>query len=89
MAPVALNVVAFRFNPGGLTEDLLNLLNNRLLIEIQNRGIAVPSSTFLNGAFCLRAAIVNHRSREEDFEALARAAEDIGAKLSRKKNRGR
>ncbi|HXV73342.1 MAG TPA: hypothetical protein VD713_01300, partial [Sphingomonadales bacterium] len=81
MAPVSLNVVAFRFNPGGLAADQLNLLNNRLLIEIQNRGVAVPSSTFLNGAFCLRVAIVNHRSRMEDFETLASSAEAIGAEL--------
>jgi aromatic-L-amino-acid/L-tryptophan decarboxylase len=88
MAPVALNVVAFRFNPGSLPEDQVNLLNNRLLIEIQNRGIAVPSSTFLNGAFCLRVAIVNHRSREADFEALAAAAETIGRELAAKLARG-
>lgn len=81
MAPVSLNVVAFRYNPGGLSENELNLLNHRLLIEIQTRGLAVPSSTMLNGAFALRAAIVNHRSRREDFEALAKAAETIGAEL--------
>lgn len=84
MAPVALNVVVFRFNPGGLTPDQLNLVNHRLLIEIQNRGIAVPSSTHLNGAFGLRLAVVNHRSRLDDFELMAASAETLGAELLHK-----
>ena len=84
LAPASLNVVAFRYNPGGLTENDLDNLNRLLLIEIQNRGIAVPSATTLNGRFCLRAAIVNHRSRREDFEALAKAARDIGDELKKK-----
>jgi len=82
MAPVSLNVVTFRFNPGGLTEEALDDLNRRLLMEIQTLGVAVPSATTLNGAFGLRCAIVNHRSRFEDFDLLIRAAREIGAELN-------
>ena len=78
LAPVGLNVVAFRYNPGGLSESELDNLNRLLLIEIQNRGIAVPSATTLDGKFCLRAAIVNHRSRREDFRILVDATREIG-----------
>ncbi|MCH8081400.1 MAG: aspartate aminotransferase family protein [Proteobacteria bacterium] len=84
LAPVGLNVVAFRYNPGGLSENDLDNLNRLLLIEIQNRGIAVPSATTLDGRFCLRAAIVNHRSRREDFEVLAQALKEIGDELKKK-----
>lgn len=83
MAPAALNVVAFRYNPGGLSDEHLDLINNRVLIAIQNRGIAVPSSTVLRGKFSLRCAIVNHRSRKADFEALVKAVEDIGGEFRR------
>ncbi len=82
MAPVGLNVVTFRFNPGTLDEDDLDRLNRLLLMEIQTRGIAVPSATTLNGKFVLRCAIVNHRSQRNDFEVLVKAALEIGAELS-------
>lgn len=82
MAPVGLNVVTFRYNPGTLEANELDNLNRLLLMEIQTRGIAVPSATTLNGAFVLRCAIVNHRSRREDFDALARAACEIGNELA-------
>lgn len=83
MAPVALNVVAFRYNPGGLSGEHLDLINNRVLIAIQNRGIAVPSSTVLDSKFCLRCAIVNHRSRKSDFDTLVKAVEEIGREFRR------
>ena len=84
MAPVYLNVVAFRYNPGGVSAADLDDLNRLILIEIQTRGIAVPSATTLDGVFCLRTAIVNHRSRREDFKILATALTDIGNELKLK-----
>ena len=45
LAPTALNLVCFRYNPGGLDDDRLNALNQEVLIRLQERGIAVPSST--------------------------------------------
>jgi hypothetical protein len=47
---------------------LLNEVNKELLMRLQESGIAVVSSTMLNGKFVLRAAITNHRSRREDFQ---------------------
>lgn len=82
MAPVGLNVVTFRYNPGGLDEGALDNLNRQVLMEIQTRGIAVPSATTLNGAFVLRCAIVNHRSTLEDFDILVKAAREIGGELA-------
>jgi len=74
MAPIGLDIVCFRFNPGGLEEEKLNALNKEILIQIHERGIAVPSYTTLQGRYCLRIAIANHRSRQEDFDLLAREA---------------
>jgi glutamate/tyrosine decarboxylase-like PLP-dependent enzyme len=81
LAPVQLNIVCFRFNPGGLDDEALNRLNQELLIRLHESGIAVPSYTTLRGRYCLRAAITNHRSRREDFDLLVQAVERLGREL--------
>jgi glutamate/tyrosine decarboxylase-like PLP-dependent enzyme len=80
-APVGLDIVCFRFNPGGLDTETLNRLNQAILVELQTSGVAAPSYTTLDGAWCLRAAISNHRSRQEDFDLLVSEAERIGTGL--------
>ena len=81
LAPTALNLVCFRYNPGGLDDDRLNALNQEVLIQLHERGIAVPSSTVLRGRFAIRVANVNHRSRREDFDALAEGVIALGREL--------
>jgi glutamate/tyrosine decarboxylase-like PLP-dependent enzyme len=81
MAPVALNVVAFRFARQDLDSDLLDAVNQELLMRIQEQGIAVPSSTRVGGRFTVRVCICNHRSRREDFDLLVREAVRIGEKI--------
>ncbi len=81
LAPVELNIVCFRYNPGGLDEEALNLLNQELLIRLHESGIAAPTYTTLKGAYCLRAAITNHRSRREDFDILVEAVARFGAEV--------
>jgi len=80
-APIGLDIVCFRYNPGGLETEALNRLNQQLLVELQESGIAAPSYTTLHGAYCLRVAISNHRSRFEDFDVLVEAVHRIGAQL--------
>jgi hypothetical protein len=41
-------------------------------------GVAVPSSTILDGKFTIRVAITNHRSRRKDFYALLTAVLEFG-----------
>jgi len=81
MAPIGLDIVCFRFNPGGLATETLNRLNQDILVELQESGVAAPSYTTLNGAYCLRVAISNHRSRFEDFDLLVREVLRIGRGL--------
>jgi glutamate/tyrosine decarboxylase-like PLP-dependent enzyme len=78
VSPVPLNVVCFRYVAGGKGIDELNALNKEILYRLQERGLAVPSSTVIDGKFCLRACIVSHRTRMEDIESLARNAEALG-----------
>jgi glutamate/tyrosine decarboxylase-like PLP-dependent enzyme len=81
MAPIGMDIVCFRFNPGGLDNDQLNALNKEILMQLHEQGIAAPSYTTLNGRYCLRIAIANHRSRQEDFDLLAREVVRIGQEL--------
>ena len=82
MAPIGLDIVCFRFNPGALNQEQLERLNRDILIELQEQGIAAPSYTTLKGNYCLRVAIANHRSRTEDFDLLVAAVLKIGRTLS-------
>jgi len=82
LAPTALNIVNFRYRRAGLTEEQLNAVNQELLMRLQEEGIAVPSGTMLRGRFAIRCAITNHRSRREDFDALADAVLRIGSAVA-------
>jgi len=81
MAPVGMDIVCFRFNPGNLEIEQLNALNKEILMQLHEQGIAAPSYTTLEGRYCLRIAIANHRSRQEDFDLLAREVLRIGHEL--------
>jgi len=81
LADVPLNVVCFRYRGGGLDDAALNALNEEILLRVQESGTAVPSSTVIAGRFALRVAIVNHRSRREDFDALVDAVARFGREV--------
>jgi glutamate/tyrosine decarboxylase-like PLP-dependent enzyme len=81
LAPIALNVVCFRFAREGLGAAELDALNTEILMRLQEEGIAAPSGTTVGGRFALRVAIVNHRSRREDLEALVHAVVRLGGSL--------
>jgi glutamate/tyrosine decarboxylase-like PLP-dependent enzyme len=78
VAPVPLNVVCFRYVKQGLSATALDELNERILVRLQEDGIAVPSGVRIRGKFALRVANVNHRSRREDFLALVENAVRLG-----------
>jgi glutamate/tyrosine decarboxylase-like PLP-dependent enzyme len=62
LAPIGLDIVCFRFNLGGMDDEQLNALNKEILMQLHEQGIAAPSYTTLQGCYCLRIAIANHRS---------------------------
>ncbi len=82
LAPVPLNLVCFRYAAPGFDDAALDAVNQEILIRVQERGIAVPSSTVLDGRFALRVAITNHRSRREDFDLFVDAVLEEGAELA-------
>jgi glutamate/tyrosine decarboxylase-like PLP-dependent enzyme len=81
VAPAPLNIVCFRFAPQDARRDVLDRVNEEILLRIQESGLAVPSSTTIGGAFALRVANTNHRSKREDFDLLVRAVSEIGRAL--------
>jgi glutamate/tyrosine decarboxylase-like PLP-dependent enzyme len=81
VAPVALNVVAFRFDDPAVAPERRDEVNRELLMRVQERGVAIPSSTLLGGRFTLRACICNHRSRTADFDDFVRGAGEILAEI--------
>jgi glutamate/tyrosine decarboxylase-like PLP-dependent enzyme len=76
-APVVLNVCCFRYAPKNADAERQDMLNRQLAARLQLEGKVVFSTTKLNGRMFLRAAIVNHRTRDEDVDlaiAAVRAA---------------
>lgn len=81
LAPAPLNIVCFRYAPPDVPADQLNALNQEIVMRLQESGEAVTSSTILNGAYAIRAALVSHRSRFEDIRALVASVTAIGDQL--------
>ena len=67
LAPVPLNIVCFRVTQGATD---LNAFNGALVADIQEAGIAAPSTTTIAGKLAIRAGIFNHRSVRADADAL-------------------
>jgi len=68
LAPVQLNIVCFRYR--GNDADVLNAA---IVADLQESGVAAPSTTRIDGRLAIRAAIFNHRTRECDVDALVEA----------------
>jgi len=81
MTPVTMNIVCYRYNPGGLDDIQLNALNKELLMRIHELGVAAPSSTLLNGKYAIRVANTNHRTRRNHLDEMIAGTIDIGDAL--------
>jgi len=81
VAPVLLNVVCFRYKKAGLSAEQLDELNEKILVELQAQGVAVPSGVCVRGRFALRVANVNHRSVRADFDLLVDNVLRIGRRF--------
>jgi glutamate/tyrosine decarboxylase-like PLP-dependent enzyme len=86
VAPVFLNIVCFRFFRSDVSAKIIDDLNKKIVIELQENGIAVLSWTLLNNQCVMRAAIFNHRSLAKDFDVLVIKIVEIGNKLVSKLN---
>lgn len=81
MADVALNIVAFRFNPGGLNDEQLDELNQRLGDIILTDGRFMAGTSKIGPRTIFRPAFSNWRTRNEDVEEFAEVVVELGLKL--------
>jgi len=78
LAPVPLNICCFRYK----FENESDALNEEIVVHLQESGIAVPSTTIINGQLAIRVNLTNHRTRENDLDMLVEAVVRIGGALA-------
>jgi aromatic-L-amino-acid decarboxylase len=78
VAPTNINIVCFRYRRDGIGDDRLKAINIEIMLRLQEEGTAVISDTTVCGKHCLRAAINNHRTRQNDLELLVRETIRLG-----------
>lgn len=74
MAPVMLNIVCFRYRCADPDR-----VNRDIVAHLHESGVAAPSTTSIGGRLAIRAALVNHRTRADDVDALLDAVSAAGA----------
>ncbi len=80
-APVSLSIVAFRYRPTAGTDDEdVDLLNKRIVEEIQSGGEAFITGAVLHGRQVLRACIIHYKTTEQDLQALVDIVKRTGAR---------
>ena len=81
--PTEINIVCFRYDPSGLDEAALKMLNTEIMMRMQESGVAAISDTTVQTRHCLRAAINNHRTTRADLDILVDEFARQGAMLIR------
>jgi glutamate/tyrosine decarboxylase-like PLP-dependent enzyme len=69
LAPVGLSIFCFRYRPLGFAGDL-NVLNERILVELQRGGGSYVSNAMIRGKFALRGCVLNYRTTRADMQRL-------------------
>ncbi len=77
LAPVTLNIVCFRYRA-----EQADAVNAKIVIALQESGIAAPSTTKINTMLAIRVAIFNHRTTEVHIDAMLDACLRLGKQFS-------
>ena len=75
---VPLNIVCFRYNPGGIPGEALNDINRRIGDLILTDGRVFAGTTVHRGDVALRPAIVNWRTERGDVELFVNVVRELG-----------
>lgn len=81
LAPVALNVICFRYRPPEVPEPDLDQLNRKLGEAILADGRVYFGTTVHDGKVAFRPAISNWRTTEGDVDLIVTVARELGARL--------
>ena len=76
-----LNIVAFRYNPGGLGDEQLDELNRRLGEAVLADGRFLVGTSKLGRRTVFRPAFSNWRTRPEDVEEFAAVVTELGGRI--------
>lgn len=82
-----LSIATFRYVPPGTdtgadeTEQYLNELNERLVVDLQGGGEVYVSNAIIDGCYSLRACVVNFRTSRSDMDAVVDCAVREGRRL--------
>lgn len=75
-APVAMNIVCIAYKSSRAD------INDEIVMELQTRGIAAPSTTIINGRTVIRVCITNHRTTQADIDLTLAEILRLGHELS-------
>ncbi|MEN8113023.1 MAG: pyridoxal-dependent decarboxylase [Actinomycetota bacterium] len=81
-----LSITCFRYVPEDLARDTgadeyLDLLNERIMFDLQLGGKVFPSNAIVDGRFALRSCVVNFRTEAETMDGLADETVRLGRLL--------
>ena len=79
LAPVPLNICCFRY---AFKQGDIDKLNEEIVVCLQESGVAVPSTTIINGELAIRVNLTNHRTQNADLDMLVDAIVRIGDELA-------
>ncbi len=84
LAPVPFNLVCFRYHPSHISdEEMLNMLNEKLLSKIQNSGELFLTHTKLRDKFTIRIVIgntnVEQRHVDEAWQLIKKKADGLSS----------
>lgn len=65
-----LNIVCLSYAPADAPEEAVRAINTEIMVRLQETGAVALSDTVIGGRHCLRVAICNHRTRDEDLHVL-------------------
>ena len=71
LSPALLNITCFRVKP--IAGEDADVFNNEIVADLQEQGIAVPSTTVIDGKLAIRCCFINHRTTKKDVDILLRS----------------
>ena len=70
LSPTTLHIVNLRYIPAGSSAGEIDACNQEIVRRLQSEGIAVPSSTVIDGKFSIRICFSNHRTTENHVDRV-------------------
>lgn len=83
VTPATLAVVTFRYLARGLSDEMIDLLQGRIVEAMLADGYAIATSTVLDGRPVLRFCTINPRTTDDEMRETIRRMAEMGRTLAR------